>query len=125
MASLAGTTLLWRGTILDRVWELNRRAYNQLRPLGCKAGIGLLIVAVFLAAASVGWFMRRQWAWRLAAAILITQILVGLLNLFLGRVVEGAIGIAAAGALFVVRIESGCTRTFSDIVLKRDMSFME
>ena len=34
MASLAATTLLWRGTPLDRLWDLNPTAYNQLAPLG-------------------------------------------------------------------------------------------
>jgi hypothetical protein len=32
MASLAATTLLWRGTVLDRVWALNPMAYKQLAP---------------------------------------------------------------------------------------------
>ena len=99
MASLAGTTLVWRGTILDRIWTLNPRAYRQLAPLGGKAGVLLLIVAAALGAAGIGWFGRRRWAWRLAIAILSTQLLGDLLNLFLGRVVEGLIGVAAAGAL--------------------------
>jgi len=30
MASLAGTTLLWKGTVLDRIWLLNSAAYKQL-----------------------------------------------------------------------------------------------
>jgi hypothetical protein len=101
MASLAGTTLVWQGTILDHMWTLNLRAYEQLRPLGSKAGLGLLVLAVVLAVAGVGWFMRRRWAWTLATAILVTQILGDLLNLLLGRVLEGAIGVAAAGALLL------------------------
>jgi len=32
MASLAATTLLWRGTALDRLWTLNPTAYKQLGP---------------------------------------------------------------------------------------------
>jgi hypothetical protein len=39
MASLAATTLLWRGTALDRVWDLNPTAYKQLAPLGGTVGI--------------------------------------------------------------------------------------
>jgi len=34
MASLAGITLAWRGTFLDRVWALNPTAYTQLAPWG-------------------------------------------------------------------------------------------
>jgi len=39
MASLAATTLLWRGTALDRIWDINPMAYKQLAPLGRTAGI--------------------------------------------------------------------------------------
>jgi hypothetical protein len=34
MATFAATTLLWRGTPLDRLWALNPTAYNRLAPLG-------------------------------------------------------------------------------------------
>ena len=34
MASLAATTLLWRGTALDSVWALNPTAYKELTSLG-------------------------------------------------------------------------------------------
>ncbi|HKV78678.1 MAG TPA: hypothetical protein VJP02_11080 [Candidatus Sulfotelmatobacter sp.] len=99
MATLAGVTLLWRGTMLGRIWFLNPRAYTQLGPLGYKAGILMLVVAGAFAVAGVGWFNRRHWAWSLAVAIIGTQIASDFVNLYLGRVIEGAIGVAAAGAL--------------------------
>ena len=99
MATLAGVTLVWRGTMLDHIWSLNPRAYSQLRPLGYKAGILMLVVAGALAIAGVGWFSRRHWAWSLVVAIIGTQIASDVVNLYLGRVIEGAIGIATAGAL--------------------------
>ena len=101
MATLAGTTLLWQGTILDRVWSLNPRAYHQLAPLGTKAGIPLLIVAGALASAGIGWFNRRHWGWCLAVAIIGTQIAGDLVNVILGYALEGVVGIAAGGALLV------------------------
>jgi hypothetical protein len=100
-ASLAGITLVWPRTALDHIWSLNPRAHAQLAPLGSVAGLGLLIVAVALGTAGVGWFKRRLWAWWLAVAIMAAQIVGDLVNLFLGRVIEGVIGIAAAGALLI------------------------
>ena len=99
MATLAGVTLVWRGTMLDHIWSLNPRAYSQLGPLGYKAGILMLVVAAALSVAGVGWFNRCHWAWSLAVAIIATQIAGDVVNLYLGRVIEGAIGVAAAGAL--------------------------
>jgi len=42
MAILASTTLLWQGTVLDRVWPLNPTAYKQLTALGGIVGIFFL-----------------------------------------------------------------------------------
>ena len=48
MASLAATTLLWRGTPLDRLWALNPIAYKQLAPLGGIVGIFFLVLGAAL-----------------------------------------------------------------------------
>ena len=60
MASLAGTTLVWRDTILDRVWAINAPAYARLAPLGKIVGIPFLMLGVLLAVACMGWFKRRR-----------------------------------------------------------------
>lgn len=56
MASLAGTTLLWPGTVLDHMWALNPRAYKELAPFGRVMGIPFLLLGVALAVAGMGWF---------------------------------------------------------------------
>lgn len=85
--------------MLDHVWSLNPRAYQRLALLGPKAAILMLLVAGALTTASVGWFNRRRWAWSLAVAILAIQIAGDFVNFYLGHVIEGAIGITAAGTL--------------------------
>src|SRR5271168_2841415 len=75
MAILAATSLLWRGTALDRIWALNPRAQMQLAPLGAAIGVLFLLLGVALATAGIGWFRRRLWGWRLAVAIIAMQIL--------------------------------------------------
>lgn len=101
MASLAGTTLIWRGTALDRVWVLNATAYRQLAPLGRIVGILFLVLSATLAAAGTGWFRRRLWGWRLAVGIIATQVLGDLVNFLMGDFVRGGTGIAIAGALLL------------------------
>jgi hypothetical protein len=85
--------------MLDHIWSLSPRAYSQLGSLGYKGGILMLAVAGALGVAGVGWFNRRHWAWSLAVAIIGTQIAGDFFNLYLGRVIEGAIGVTVAGGL--------------------------
>ena len=112
MACLAGTTLVWAGTALDRAWVLNPGAYKELAPFGKAVGILFLLLGAALAAASIGWFKRRLWGWRLAVAIIATQVLGGLVNVFLGRVVEGVIGGTIAGALLVYLLRAKVRAVF-------------
>jgi hypothetical protein len=99
MASLAGTTLVWQGSALDRIWSLNPHAHKELAPFGRIAGIAFLLLAATLTVACVGWLKRRPWGWRLAVAIIATQVLGNLVNIFMGDLLRGGIGFLIAGAL--------------------------
>jgi hypothetical protein len=101
MASLAGATLIWQGTFLDQVWILNAPAYKQLSPLGKTVGIPFLVLSGALAAASVGWFGRCLWGWRLAVVITATQVLGNLMSIFMGHFVRGAVGVSIAAVLLL------------------------
>ena len=99
MASLAATTLIFPGTILDRAWRLNPVAYAQLAPLGAPVGMAFLFLAAVLAVAATGWSQRRRWGWMLAVVIIATQVVGDFLNLLRGDVLRGAVGVTIAGAL--------------------------
>lgn len=113
MASLAGLTLALPGTAMDRIWILNPRAYKQLTPLGKEVGILFLLLAVTIATAAAGWFHRRVWGWRLAVAIIATQIAGDLLNIFLGHVIGGGIGVVIAGALLLYLLRAEVKAAFA------------
>ena len=107
MASFAGTTLIWQGSALDRIWALNATAYNQLAPLGRNVGILFLLLSAALAIAGAGWCKRRLWGWRLAVGVILTQALGDLVSIVMGDLMRGAIGLTVAGALlfYVLRPE--------------------
>jgi hypothetical protein len=107
MASLAGTTLIWPGTLLDHMCVLNAPAYKQLAPFGKTVGVPFLVLSAALAAAGVGWFGRRLWGWRLAVVIIATQVLGDLVSIFMGHFGRGATGVTIAGGLlfYVLRPE--------------------
>ncbi|HUJ82968.1 MAG TPA: hypothetical protein VLW83_13860 [Candidatus Acidoferrales bacterium] len=112
MALLAAVTLLFPGTPLDRAWKLNPRAYRELSPLGATVGVPFLLLAVCMLFTGVGWLRRRPWAWWLAAVGLAIQVCANVVNLFLGRFVEGITGVTIAGALFLYIVSSKVRAVF-------------
>ena len=85
MAALAGTTLIWRGTILDGAWKLNPTGYRQLATLGRSVGIVFLLLSGLMTIAGIGWFRRRRWGWKLAVVIIAVQFLGDFVNLLSRR----------------------------------------
>jgi hypothetical protein len=112
MASLAGATLVWRGTFLDRIWQLNPTTYAQLAPWGRSVAAVFSLLAVALGAAAVGWFRRRLWGWRLTVAIIAIQVIGDLVNFLRGDFVRGPIGILIAGALLIYLLRRDVKGTF-------------
>jgi hypothetical protein len=112
MSCLAATTLLWRGTVLDRVWALNPIAYQQLMPLGGAVGIFFLVLTAALTAAGIGWFRRRLWGWRLAVVIIAMQVLGDVVNCLRGDLVRGGVGVIIAGALLLFLLQPRVRATF-------------
>jgi hypothetical protein len=113
MASLAATTLLWRGTPLDRIWALNPSAYKQLAPLGSMVGILFLLLGVALTTAGLGWFRRRLWGWRLAVVIIGIQVLGDISNCVRGDWLRGGTGVIIAGALLLFLLQPRIRATFT------------
>lgn len=115
MASLAATTLLWRGTVLDRVWTLNQAAYRQLSPLGTKVGLLFVLLSAALLTSGIGWFRHRRWGWRLAVAIIAIQVLGDIFNIVRGDLLHGATGVIIAGALLLCLLSSRIRAAFSGV----------
>ncbi len=113
MASLAATTLLWRGTALDRLWALNPIAYKQLVPLGRTVGILFLLLGAALTTAGIGWFRRRLWGWILAVVIIATQVLGDVVNCARGDWLRGGIGVIIASALLLFLLQPKIRAAFA------------
>lgn len=118
MACFAGATLVWRGTFLDHMWELNPRAYEQLGPFGKMVGIPFLFLGYALTTAGVGWFKRRFWGWQMAVLIISVQAAGDLVNAIRGRIFEGLIGVTIAGALLFYLLRPSVRAVFNHDVSK-------
>jgi hypothetical protein len=117
MASLAATTLLLPGTPLDRAWILNPTAYKHFSRLGDKVGILFLLLAVLLVLSGVGWFRRHLWGWRLAVAIIATQVLGDITNLVRGDWLRGGTGFIIASALLLYLLTPRVRAAFSRMIV--------
>lgn len=113
IASLAATTLLWRGTALDRLWTLNPTAYKQLAPLGRIVGILFLVLSAALITAGIGWFQRRLWGWRLVVVIISTQVLGDVVSCVRGDWLRGGTGVIIAGALLLFLLQPRIRAAFA------------
>ncbi len=113
MAALAGTTLIWRGTILDGVWKLNPTGYRQLATLGRSVGIVFLLLSGLMTVAGIGWFRRRRWGWGLAVAIIAVQVLGDLVNFLRGDSIRGGIGAIIAGTLLLYLFSGNVRKNFA------------
>ena len=118
MASLAGTTLTWPGTSLGRMWALNPMAHKQLATFAKPAGILFLLLAAMLALAGTGWFKQRLWGWRLAVAVIATQVLGDLVNFFRGNYWRGCVGFCIASALLFYLLRPAVRAVFDGAILK-------
>jgi hypothetical protein len=112
MASLAGATLVWRGTALDKIWVLNPTAYRQLAPIGRTVGTLFLVLSATMTLAAIGWFKRRRWGWVLAAGIIITQMLGDFINFLRRDFVRGGTGFVIAAALLLYLLSSSVRTIF-------------
>lgn len=115
IAFIAGTSLARPGTVLDRMWALNPRAYHDLAPFGKPVGLLFLLLAVALTFAGIGWLKHRRWGWRLAVAIIGTQVLGDSVNIFFGRVLQGLVGVTIASALLFYITREPVSTTFSPV----------
>ena len=112
MAALAGATLVWRGTALDKLWALNESAYRQLSRAGSVVGPLFLLLSTALMVAAVGWFKRRLWGWRLAVGIIVIQAAGDLVNVLRGDLSRGGTGLVIACALLFYLFRPGVRATF-------------
>jgi len=112
MACYAGITLLWRGTALDRAWELNPNGYRELARFGTWIGLPFFVLSAAMLVAGIGWFQRRPWAWKLLIAMMAVHLVGDLVNVIRGAVLEGAIGLVVVSAALVWIVRSGVRNVF-------------
>ena len=84
---------------METVWLAYPARRAVLMPYRPWLGPGFLGLAMVMAAASVGSFRQRRWGWRVAVTIFAVNGLSDAVQMILGHLVEGGIGVLVAGAV--------------------------
>ena len=82
--------------------DLSCRFGRSERASGKAVGRGFLFLAIGMLLASVGMFRYRRWGWWLALRMFAANGLADIAQVFMGRVLEGAIGVTVAGAIITI-----------------------
>lgn len=99
MAWIAGLSLLFPASFLNRLWALNPPAAAAFRSVGWIAGALLLALGVATAAAGIGLLRRQKWAWWFAVVLFAINGCGDLVSfLVLGDLLRSAAGVVVAGA---------------------------
>jgi hypothetical protein len=118
MASLAGTTLTWPGTSLDRMWALNPTAHKQLGTFAQTSGNSFFcscrnIGARRDRAGSNSAFGGGDWLWLLSRP----RFLGDLVNFFKGDYWRGGVGFSIATALLLYLLRPAVRGVFNGALL--------
>jgi hypothetical protein len=69
IAAVAGISLLFPGTLFDRLWELNKPGAAAFHALGRLSGVLLLVLGVGTSAAAAGLLQGKKWSWWFAMVL--------------------------------------------------------
>jgi hypothetical protein len=83
------------------------------RAAGTYCRILFPLLGAALTLAGIGWFRRRLWGWRLAVAIIATQVAGDFLNCVRGEWLRGGTGVVITGALLLYLLRPIVKNTFA------------
>jgi len=99
VAVVTGFSLLFPSPFWNRLWDLNRPAYEVFVKLGTVSGTLLAALGVAAGIAGAGLLRGRRWAWWFAVALFSINGLGDLVTLLFTRdLIRGALGVLIAGA---------------------------
>jgi hypothetical protein len=99
MCLLTIVLLVFPGTNLDSLWNLNPEARVAFRSLGSWSILLMLAVGIGCGLAAIGLWRRTLWGIRFALAILVVNIIGDLINVFTRHDYRSLIGLPIAGAM--------------------------
>ena len=108
MCALTVALLLFPGTALDSLWQLNPEARLAFQSLGTWSFVLMLTVGTACLFAAIGLWRCTVWGTRLALTILSVNIIGDLANTLLRRDYRSLIGLPVGAAMIFYLVRSRC-----------------
>jgi uncharacterized membrane protein (DUF2068 family) len=113
IAAVVGVAVLFPGTLLDRLWELNRAGAAAFRAVGRISGALLLLLGAGTFAAGLGMLRGRRWTWWFAVVLFAIDGVGDVVALAVtGEWARSAVGIAVCCTFLYLLSGSGVRRYF-------------
>jgi hypothetical protein len=111
MALLSLVALLFPGTLLEPMWDLNPRAREQFAVMGPSALLLMAVVSAVCALASYGLWQGKRFGFILGLTLLAASLMGDLANATLGLEPRAWIGVPISAALLVM-LATGRARAY-------------
>lgn len=112
IALIAAVSLLVPGSFLEPMWRLNPRARTAFSTVGIWAPVLLVTVSLACGAAALGLWRGRRWGHRVAAGLLIVNLIGDVANVALGTEPRAIVGIPIVALLLAYLFRPGVRRYF-------------
>jgi hypothetical protein len=109
---LSFVSLLFPGSFLEPMWQLNPRARENFTSMGMWAIVLMSAVCVACVSAAVGLWRGTRWGYWLAVALLAINLLGDIANVVLGTEPKAAIGIPIVLAILAFLMSRRVRRFF-------------
>lgn len=110
---IASVSLLFPGSLLTTMWQLNPRALEHLTRLGTLAVVLLFVVSLLCAAAALGLWRTQSWGHRLAVGLITINLFADITNVLLGIEPRAIVGVPIALGMLVYLMSKRIRGVFS------------
>ena len=100
----ASISLLRPNSFLRSMWRVNPRAHENLSGLGLWAGVLLIAVSLFCAAAAIGLWQESRWGYRIAIGLMAVNLVGDVTNVVLGTEPRAIVGVPIAATILIYLI---------------------
>lgn len=110
---LSAITMLWPGTALDAIWQINPDSYKEMIPYRVAIGVAFIALSQVFVVTARGWFKLRKWGWVCTVGIFAANAAGDFGRLFSGDFTGGLLGIAIAGLIIFYLTRPGIKGLFN------------